>query len=81
MQHLLLTCYKTLSDFNAANYIFRSQKQPELAISRCQVFRIIKKAAQVCGLEQHISCHSLRKTFGYFALRSKELCTLIFNFP
>ena len=81
MQHLLLTCCKTLSDFNAANYIFRSQKQPELAISRCQVFRIIKKAAQACGLEQHISCHSLRKTFGYFSLRSKELCTLIFNFP
>ena len=66
-QNALEKYRKTLSDFNAANYIFRSQKQPELAISRCQAFRIIKKAAQACGLEQHISCHSLRKTFGYFA--------------
>lgn len=30
-------------------------------------FRIIKKAADQCGLREHISCHSLRKTFGYYA--------------
>ena len=66
-QNALESYRQTLSEFDSTDYIFRSQKHPDQAISRCQAFRIIKKAAKACGLEQHISCHSLRKTFGYFA--------------
>ena len=73
-QNALEKYRKTLSDFNAANYIFRSQKQPELAISRCQAFRIIKKAAQACGLEQHVSnkCMiiSTKKIFFLYVLKN-----------
>lgn len=53
--------------FDEKHYIFSSQKYPHNNISRSQAFRIIKKAARHCGLPEHISCHSLRKTFGYFA--------------
>lgn len=58
---------KSLESFNEENYIFVSQKAPHNKLSRSQAFRIIKKAAVCCGLNDHISCHSLRKTFGYFA--------------
>lgn len=63
-----LELYRTsLKSFHEENYIFTSQKAPCQPLSRSQAFRIIKKAALNCGMEEHISCHSLRKTFGYYA--------------
>lgn len=53
--------------YDESSYIFFSQKYPYKNISRSQAFRIIKKAAGHCGLPENISCHSLRKTFGYHA--------------
>lgn len=54
--------------FDNENYVFTSQKSPRKNLSRHQAFRIIRHAAECSGLEdQHISCHSLRKTFGYYA--------------
>lgn len=59
---------KTLADMHESNYIFCKRTNPESPLSRSQAFRIIKKAAICCGLgDNHISCHSLRKTFGYYA--------------
>lgn len=58
---------KTLSTFDGNKCIFASQKSPHTGISRSQAFRIIKNAAESCGLDGHVSCHSLRKTFGYHA--------------
>ena len=40
------------------------------AISRVQAYRIIKAAAKDAKLPQKVSCHSLRKTFGYHAWKS-----------
>ena len=51
-------------------------------ISRIQAFRIIKDAVDALGFEEHISCHSLRKTFGYQAWREgtePALLMTIFN--
>ncbi len=48
-------------------YLFPSAKNHLLPITRIQAYRIIKEAALSSGLPQHISCHSLRKTFGYHA--------------
>lgn len=52
------------------NYVFSTMKNPERPITRTQAWRIVTKAAERCMREpEHISCHSLRKTFGYHAWR------------
>ena len=63
---------KTIDDFQEDRYIFISQKQKEKPITRSQAFRIIRNAAIECHVEhpEHISCHSLRKTFGYYAWKT-----------
>lgn len=48
-------------------WLFCSRSNSEKSISRMQAYRIVRRAAQFCGLEGVISCHSLRKTFGYYA--------------
>ena len=48
-------------------YIFTSQKGENQPITRNRAFTIIKGAADTLGFEDNISCHSLRKTFGYQA--------------
>ena len=40
------------------------------AISRVQAYRIIKAAAAGVNLPYNVSCHSLRKTFGYHAWKT-----------
>ena len=40
------------------------------AISRIQAYRIIRTAGDALAFQDHVSCHSLRKTFGYHAWRS-----------
>ncbi len=52
------------------DYLFNSQKTHNMPISRSQAFRIIKKAAVDTHMPEHISCHSLRKTFGYHAWKN-----------
>lgn len=49
------------------DFLFPSRKGNNMPLSRSQAFRIIKEAAVSVGMEQNISCHSLRKTFGYHA--------------
>lgn len=48
-------------------YLFLSQKGVNQPITRNRAFTIIKEAANTLGFEDNISCHSLRKTFGYQA--------------
>lgn len=60
-------------------YLFKSARNPEEPICRVQAYRIIHGAADVIGLEGHISCHSLRKTFGYHAWKSGAEPALIMN--
>lgn len=50
-------------------YLFPSAKKEGAPLSRYQAYRIISRAAAAAGIEDHISCHSLRKTFGYHAWR------------
>lgn len=49
------------------SYIFCAAHTPNTPLSRSQAYRIVKKAAENAIHEEHISCHSLRKTFGYHA--------------
>lgn len=52
------------------DYIFCSSNNHEKHISRNRAWHIIKKAAEVNHLDGNISCHSLRKTFGYHAWKN-----------
>ena len=44
--------------------------QTKKAISRIQAYRIIRAAAESLQFQTRVSCHSLRKTFGYHAWKS-----------
>lgn len=54
----------------------RSQKQ---AISRTQAYAIIKEACSANGIDGKISCHSLRKTFGYHAWKKNVPEIMLMN--
>ena len=58
---------RTLDTFYQEAYIFKSRIGDNQPIGRICAFRIIKKAVNDLNLEGVISCHSLRKTFGYHA--------------
>ncbi|CDF09678.1 putative uncharacterized protein [Eubacterium sp. CAG:76] len=57
---------ESLDDVTGEGYIFPGRYN-NTALSRSQAFRIIKHAADILNLENGISCHSMRKTFGYYA--------------
>ena len=57
---------ESLDDVSGEVYIFPGRYN-NTALSRSQAFRIIKHAADILNLENGISCHSMRKTFGYYA--------------
>lgn len=61
------------------DFIFIGRNHTGLPISRSQAYRIIKEAAVAVGLEEHISCHSLRKTFGYFAWKQGVSPVMLMN--
>lgn len=49
------------------DYIFTKNTDYTSPLSRSQAFRIVKRAGLESLHEEHVSCHSLRKTFGYHA--------------
>lgn len=59
-----------------------SHSNKNIAISRIQAFRIIKNASDYYNISGVISCHSLRKTFGYHAWKqgaSPVVLVTVFN--
>lgn len=50
-----------------SSYIFFSPQKPEQPLSHIQAYRIIQRATSELDIDGQISCHSLRKTFGYQA--------------
>lgn len=66
-----LTYYRqTIIDLDPRAALFPGKKNACNPITRIQAYRIIKKAAEYTGITGNISCHSLRKTFGYHAWKT-----------
>ena len=62
-----------------AEYIFKSRMGNNKPIGRNRAYIIIKNASQALGYEGNISCHSLRKTFGYHAWKQGISPTIIMS--
>ena len=60
-------------------YIFASNRKEDKAISRVQAWRIIKIAVEAIKLIGCYGCHSMRKTFGYFAWKSGVLPVMLMD--
>ena len=63
---------------NPGIYLFCHQ-ETNRPISRIQAYRIIKKAAEECNISGVVSCHSLRKTFGYHAWKQGVSPVMLMN--
>lgn len=59
-------------------YLFYG-KSPNSPLSHCQAYRILKNASAALQLETPISCHSLRKTFGYYAWQAGVPSVMLMN--
>lgn len=73
---------ETAVDYNqsiSGDWIFKGQMHNEQPLSRYQAYRIIKEAAAYAGLDAAVSCHSLRKTFGYHAWKQGTPPALLMN--
>lgn len=55
------------NEITPETYLFTSRKGENRPITRNYAFTLIKNASTTLGFEDNISCHSLRKTFGYQA--------------
>jgi integrase len=77
---LLIRDYVDAEGLSEGNYLFYSNKDRNKPISRIQAHRIVAKAGDMVGIT--LSCHSLRKTFGYIAYKQGvdlALLQYIFN--
>lgn len=62
--------YRHYENPRKSDYLFYSRKDHSRPIGREQAYRIIKNASLQLEITGHISCHSLRKTFGYQAWKT-----------
>ncbi|MCL1698314.1 tyrosine-type recombinase/integrase [Lysinibacillus sp. BPa_S21] len=65
---LLIRDYVEAKQLQEGDYLFYSNKNRGKPISRVQAHRIVAHAGDMVGIT--LSCHSLRKTFGYNAYKS-----------
>jgi integrase len=60
-------------------FIFASNRRDGKAITRVHAWRIIRAAAEAARAAGRIGCHSLRKTFGYFAWKAGVLPVMLMD--
>lgn len=73
MQEILKEYLGSLGDYTQDDYLFRSRQRDKdgnyRPITIQQLNNVIKDAAKAAGVPDHISSHSLRKTFAYQLLQ------------
>ncbi|MCC0720627.1 MULTISPECIES: tyrosine-type recombinase/integrase [unclassified Clostridioides] len=60
-------------DKQAKEFLFKSQKGENEAISTTQAYRIIKEASRACRIKLNIGTHSMRKTHGLYIFNSEGI--------
>lgn len=78
-QTALTLLRKKCKRISSGEYIFFSGKDRYHHISRNRAYNIIKRAALFNSIDGNISCHSLRKTFGYHAWKCGTPPALLMN--
>ena len=58
-------------------YLFASNRREDKAISRVQAWRILHAAVVSVGIAGKVSCHSLRKSWGYHAWTSGTISPVV----
>lgn len=72
-----LEALKALLPLRKGVYVFSHGRTREKPICRAQAWRIIRAAAEKAGAEGNISCHSLRKTWGYHAWQDQNVSPVV----
>lgn len=62
-----LEVYRMQRQPSGEDFIFTKSADYQEPLCRSQAYRIVRRAAEKTQQEPNISCHSLRKTFGYHA--------------
>jgi len=75
----VITALRLLLTRRRGEYIFVGNRKDEKPISRVQAWRIIRAAADAIQVVGRITCHSLRKTFGYFAWKMGILPVMLMD--
>ena len=63
--------------YRKGEFIFASNCKTDKAISRIQAWRIVHNAVVAVGIVGKVSCHSLRKTWGYHACVNQKVSPAI----
>ena len=75
----LIKALKLYFPYKRGVFIFVSNRKNAAPISRVQAHRIIKAASAAVKASVSISCHSLRKTFGFFAYKAGVLPVMLMD--
>jgi integrase len=70
LNHQAIRALRLYFPHRRGSYIFASNRKEDKALSRVQAWRIITDAAKAVNVAGRIGCHSLRKSFGYFAYKA-----------
>jgi integrase len=65
------------SECRLSDYLFQSREGVNKPITRQQAHRILSEAARTVGIRDRVGTHTLRKTFGYHALRAGVSVSLL----
>ena len=70
---------ENVDSITESTYLFPSGKCPSKPVGKIQIWKIIKQAAEACGIDGNIGTHTLRKTFGYWAYKKGIDIYIIMN--